>query len=170
MVNLMKKTYQKRPSCHKTPVSAGNDITTSCPPTLSKSLKRALLAEIKDFDAKEARKEAKLSAQGKRAVDAYTSWVYFHGGHEPTEANPDVLAEEDGIKFITSKEDSEMAALLTEVRQLFSTRELQCWNLVMRHNMSYREASDLLNISISSVQNYVKRAKEKFTKFMEVNK
>lgn len=166
----MKKSYQKRPSCRKSPVSAGADVTTSCPHTLSKSLKKALLAEIKDFDAKGAKKDAELSAQGKRAVDAYTSWVYFHGGHEPTEANPDVLAEEDGIKFISSTEDSEAADLLKDVRQLFSARELQCWNLVMRHNMSYREAGDLLNLSLSTVQEYVRRAKDKFTKFMELNK
>jgi DNA-directed RNA polymerase specialized sigma24 family protein len=40
----------------------------------------------------------------------------------------------------------------------------------MKHNMSYREAADLLDVSLSSVQNYVKRARLKFMKFMEAKK
>lgn len=166
----MKKSYQKRPSCRKPPVGAGNQVSTNCPPALSKSAKRALLAEIKQFDAKAAQKAADDSAKGKRSVDAYSSWVYFHGGHEPLEANLDVLSEDEGIKYYPSNEDSDMADLLADVRHFFSARELQSWNLVMKHNMSYREAADLLNISLSSVQNYVKRAEKKFKKFMEAEK
>ena len=166
----MKKSYQKRPSCRKSPVGAGNSVASGCPPALNKSVKRALLAEIKKFDAKTARKEADDSAKGKRSIDAYSSWVYFHGGREPLEANLDVLSDEEGIKYFASNEDSDMADLLADVRQLFSARELQAWNLVMRHNMSYREAADLLDVSLSSVQNYVKRARIKFMKFMEAKK
>jgi DNA-directed RNA polymerase specialized sigma subunit len=163
----MKKSYQKRPICRKSPIDAGNSVAHVCPPVLSKSVKQSLLAEIKQFDAKEARREAEKSADGKRSIDAYTTWVYLHGGHEPLEANLDVLSDEDGLKYLPSCDDSNMADLLKDVRQVFSTRELQAWNLVMKHNLSYREAADLLKISISAVQNYVKRAKQKFIKFME---
>jgi DNA-directed RNA polymerase specialized sigma24 family protein len=166
----VKKSYQKRPSCRKSPIGAGNSVLTGCPPALNKSVKKALLAEIKQFDAKAAQKEADDSAKGRRSIDAYTSWVYFHGGHEPLEANLDVLSEDEGLRYFPSTEDSETADLLKDVRQLFSPRELQAWNLVMRHNMSYREAADLLDVSLSSVQNYVKRARIKFMKFMEAKK
>jgi len=139
----------------------------SCPPVLGKSAKRALLAEIKQFDARESKREVARSAAGNRSIDAYTSWVYIHGGHEPLEANLDVLSDEDGLKYFPSHDDSEMADLLRDVRQVFSPRELQAWNLVMRHRLSYREAADLLQVSMSAVQNYVKRARAKFVKFME---
>jgi len=133
-------------------------------------VKRALSEEIKNFDTKVAHKEIEEGARGDASMDAYHDWLDLHDGHEPTEANPDVLAESDGINYLPSKEDGEMANLLTEVRQFFSVRELQVWNLVMKHNLTQQEAADLLNISRPSLQNYLRRANKKFKEFMEANR
>ena len=148
----------------------GDKTLTTCPPSLNKSLKKALLKEIKEFKEKDAQLEAEKSARGGPSLDAYNAWLDQNGGHEPIEANPDVLSENDGLIYSSSKKDSDMARLLTEVRQLFSKRELQAWNLVKKHNMSYREAADLLNISPNAVYEYVQSAKAKFIKFLEEQK
>lgn len=166
----MKKSIRKGQSCHPSELSAGDKGVTSCPPDLNKSVKCALSNEIKNFDPKTARKDAEDSANGGASSDAYNRWLDQNGGHEPIEANPDVLSESDGINYLPSKEDSESANLLTEVRQLLSTRELQVWNLVMRHNLPQQEAADLLNISRSSLRFYLKRANKKFKEFMEAKK
>src|SRR5258708_31722623 len=119
----MKKTYRNGQSCHPSGLSAGNKASANCPPQLTKSVRKAILDEIKICDAEVARKEIAESARGGASADAYADWLDQNGGHEPTEANPDVLSENDGIKYLPSKEDGEMANLLTEVRQFFSARE-----------------------------------------------
>lgn len=151
-------------------LNVGDKTSTTCPPALNKSLKQALLKEIQDFNPKDAQIEAERSARGGPSTDAYNAWLDQNGGHEPIEANPDVLSENDGLIYLPSKADSQMTRLLTEVRQLFSKRELQAWNLVKKHSMSYREAADLLNISPNAVYEYVQSAKAKFIKFLEEQK
>jgi DNA-binding CsgD family transcriptional regulator len=151
-------------------LNAGDKTSTTCPPALNKSVKQALLNEIKHFDEKKARKEIEDSANGGAATNAYHNWLDQNGGHEPVEANPDVLAENDGLKYIESKKDSLTASLLTDVRQSFSRKELQVWNLVMKHNISQRDAADLLHMSRNALQMHLKRATDKFTKFMEASR
>jgi DNA-directed RNA polymerase specialized sigma24 family protein len=164
----MKKSHRNRKFTHTIDVNAGANVATQCPPAMNKAVKRALLKEIKDFNEREARKEAEVSARGGPSVDAYQQWREDRlQMPEPTEANPDILAEEDGLKYLPSKEDSEMANLLTEVRQLFSPRERQAWNLVMKHNLSYQDAADLLCLSKGTLQGYVRTARTKFKRYME---
>lgn len=151
-------------------LNVGDKTLTTCPPSLNQSLKKALLKEIEDFNPKDARLEAEKSARGGPSSDAYNSWLDQNSGHEPSEANPDVLSENDSLIYSPSKKDSTLARLLTEVRQLFSKRELQAWNLIKKHNMSYREAADLLNVSPNAVYEYVQSARTKFIKFLEEQK
>lgn len=166
----MKKTYQNHRSCRKGQLNAGDKTSTTCPPSLNKSVKQALLNEIKNFDPKIARKEAEISARGGPSLNAYNRWLDQNGGQEPTEANPDVLSEGEGIKFIPRKKDKQSVRLLTEFRQYLPTRQLQVWNLIMKHNLSYQEVADLLNLKVSTVQCYVERAKLKFAQFVEDHK
>jgi DNA-directed RNA polymerase specialized sigma24 family protein len=167
MENMMKKSTRKGQLRGTSDIGAGTDAQTNCPPTLNKRVRRSLQQEIRDFDALVAREEAEHSGRGNTDVSAYGAWVFMHGGHEPVEANPDVLSDEEGINYLPSNEDSAHVRLLLEVRQLFTLKELQAWNLVMRHGMSLGEAADLLGISKSSTRNHVDRAKVKFKKFME---
>lgn len=166
----MNNTRQKRSICRKPALSVGDKTLNSCPPALNALVKRSLNKEIKNFNVAEARREAALSAAGGPSQDAYHAWVEQNGGHEPVEANPDSLAEEDGIKFLPSKKDSALVNLLEEARQTFSDRERQAWNLVMRNCLSYQEAGDLLNISATTVQKYIERGKVKFIKFAQERK
>lgn len=166
----MAKSARNRKSCSPSELNAGDKTSTTCPPALNKSVKLALLKEIKNFDVKKARKEIEESAKGGPSADAYHNWLEQNGGHEPVEANPDVLAENDGLKYIESKKDGPMASLLTDVRQAFSKKELQVWNLVMKHNLSQREAADLLSMTRRQLQTHLKRATDKFTKFMEASR
>lgn len=166
----MEKSTKKAKYCRTLHYSAGADPKINCPPYMTDKVKKRLEAEIKEFGKRKrrtAKLDAELSSNGSESVDAYHSWVSLHGGRELPEANPDVLSDEEGINYFPSAGDSEEACLLEEVRQLFNPRELQAWNLVMRHGMSLSEAAELLKISKSAVQSYLKRAKLKFTQYME---
>ena len=81
-----------------------------------------------------------------------------------------ILAEGSSIKFIATKRDKRSAKLLTDFRQQLPVRQLQVWNLVMKHNLSYQEVADLLHLKVSTVQCYVNRAKDKFKQYMEAVK
>lgn len=167
----MHKSTQKSLKPHTTGISVGIERSLNqCPPDMTKKVRDALLEEIKNFDPVLARREAEKSAVGGRTMDAYNSWLEQHGGQEPPEANPDIVPEDEGLHYITSNKDDDETRLLKEFRQLLSTRELQVWNLVMRHTMSIQDAADLLRIKKGTVQSYLQTAKEKFTKFMEANK
>lgn len=170
----MDKSTRKRQKCIKSAISAGDKAKSHCPPSLDASLKRALQQEIKAFSAKkvqaDARKEAAISAAGGPSADAYQRWLEQNGGREPTEANPDVLSEDDGIKYLLSKKDPKFEGFLKEVRQTFSPRELRAWNMIMKHNMTYQETADLLSLPVGAVQTLLKRAKMKFIRYMEACK
>lgn len=171
----MKKSTRKNGSCRKPHVSTGTREQTNCPPDLTRSVKEGLLQEIRAFKSKSAQKIARRAiedgAKSAPNIEAYVQWREQRAQFpEPVEANPDILSDEDGIKYLPSKEDSAMAILLAEVRQLFTPRERQAWNLVMRHSMSYQEAADLLSISVSTVQSYVDRARAKFIQYLEAKK
>jgi DNA-directed RNA polymerase specialized sigma subunit len=168
----MDNSMQNEQKDHTIHVSAGDIEHTNshCPSDMTKKVKDALLEEIKRFDPLLAQKDADTSAAGGTSVDAYNDWLEQHGGQEPPEANPDVVSEDDGLHYITSKKDEDETRLLTEFRQILSIRELQVWNLVMKHQMSIKDAADLLRVSKSSAQVYLRKAKAKFTKFMEASK
>lgn len=166
----MKKSIRNRKYGCPSGLNAGDKTSTNCPPDLNKSVKESILNEIDNFDVQKARKEIEDSANGKPSVDAYHNWVDQNMGHEVSEANPDVLAEDDGLKYITSRKDGSMAILLTDVRLAFSRKELQVWNMVMKHNISQQEAADLLNIARVTLRRHLKRAEDKFRKFMEASK
>lgn len=167
----MNKSTQKSLKPHTTDISVGKERSLSqCPPDMTQKVRDALLEEIRTFDPALAKREAEKSAAGGRTMDAYHAWLEQHGGQEPAEANPDIVSEDEGLHYIASDKDDDETRLLKEFRQLLSTRELQVWNLVMRHTMSIQDAADLLRIKKGTAQSYLQTAKEKFTKFMELNK
>lgn len=168
----MNKSTRKMTKPHTTDTSVGTkeSIKGKCPPDLTQAVKDSFLEEINIFDVAAANKEAEKSAAGGHTVDAYSSWLDQHGGQEPPEANPDIVSEDDSLHYITSEKDDDETRLLTEFRQVLSTRELQVWNLVMKHVLSIKKAGNLLGISKGTVQSYLKTAKVKFRKFMEARK
>lgn len=139
---------------------------------MSLKVKMALSKEIVDFKKDEkaqsqARQDAEQSANGGPNLDAYQEWLERNKGHEPPEANPDIVSDEDGIKYLPSKRDVETDNLLKEFRQSLTGRQLQVWNLVMRHRMSKRKAADLLSIGEGRVRKYLQAAVKKLHKFKE---
>lgn len=163
----MHNSHRNRKFTHTPELNAGDKAKTRCPSALNTAVKKALLKEISIFNAADAKRQAEESSKGGPSSEAYSTWLDQNGGHEPNEANPDVLSENDGLIYLPSKEDRHTAYLLEEVRQLFSPRELQVWNIVMKHNISYQDAADLLSISKATLQGYVRTAKAKFNKFIE---
>lgn len=166
------KSNRKRKSCMSSTLNVGiNDkVTNHCPPDMNESIKFSLEEEIKNFDAAQARRDAETSATGGPSTDAYHSWLMQNDGHEPAEANPDIVSEEEGLKYLHSNKDNKLVSLLNEFRQLLTSRERQVWNLVMKHQYSHREAAKLLEIKPRVLDVYLKRSKEKFNKFMEIIK
>jgi len=166
----MVKSKRNRGSCQESQLSAGADVNSTCPPELTSKVKTALEKEIASFNAKKTQDVIEREAVGSSALDAYHDWVDRNGGEEPLEANPDVLSEEEGVKFTRPEMSDEEVNLLKEVRHLFSTRELQVWNMVMVHGLSHQNCADLLHIDIKSAEMYLKRAERKFMSFMEEKK
>lgn len=171
------KSNRKRKNCMSGYYSVGTKekVIGHCPPDLTDSVKTALEKEIADFkadpkQAEEVRKDAELSAAGGPSLDAYQEWLAHNEGQEPAEANPDIVDADDGIKYLPSKKDSKSARLLQEFRQSLTPRELQVWNLVMKHQYSQHETAQLLSIKQQVVLIYLKRAKAKFAKFAEAVK
>jgi RNA polymerase sigma factor (sigma-70 family) len=162
------KSHRKSKKTLTTELNAGDRerIATHCPSDMTETVRLALEEEIKNFDASSARRDAETSAAGS-AVDAYQDWLEDHEGHEPPEANPDTVPDEDGFKYITSEKDEEVTRLLKKFRLSLPARQLQVWNLVMQHQMSLNETAKLLNISKGVVQEYLDKAKEKFRQFAE---
>lgn len=166
------KSTRKRKSCIASTVSVGTKekVTSHCPPDMTDSVKNALLLEIEQFNAAEAKGGADASAAGGASSDAYHEWLSQNGGREPVEANPDIVAEDDGIKYLFSKKDNKLVCLLREFRQSLTSRELQVWNLVMKHQYSHRDAANLLHMQDRVLETYLTRAKTKFRKFAEAIK
>lgn len=168
----MDKSTRKRRKHHTLGLNAGDveRVVSECPAHMSLKVKMALLNEIAEFDkdkARQARNDAGQSARGGPNVDAYQEWLERNQGHEPREANPDTVSDEDGIKYTPSKRDYQTEALLKEFRQSLTDKQLQVWNLVMRHRMSYRKAADLLGIGLSTLRDHLRLAKRQFRKFAE---
>lgn len=148
---------------------------SQCPANMSLKVKNALLKEIKNFEqSKEVKaqvhQDAEQSANGGPTLDAYQEWLERNEGHESPEANPDIVSDEDGIKYLPSKKDYEVDALLKEFRQALTDKQLQVWNLVMRHQMSNRKAGHLLGITEVMVRKQLKLARKKLHKFGEAIK
>lgn len=165
----MKNSHQNSKSCMASRLNAGDKmlVKSNCPAELTEKVKEALLKEIEAFDKPSAQHEADVSATGGPTNDAYHDWLEQNEGHEPPEANPDIIAEGEGLNYITSNKDDSVVSLLKEFRQTLTARELQVWNLVMAHQLSHRQVERLLKVQRRSVSVYLKRAKVKFIKFME---
>lgn len=173
----MDKSIRKQRKGFELELNAGDveRAASQCPAHMSLKVKMALSKEIAEFEKsqklqEQARQDAEQSANGGPNIDAYQEWLERNEGHEPPEANPDIVADEDGIKYLPSKRDYETDALLKEFRQALTVKQLQVWNLVMRHRMSNCKAASLLGISEMMVRKQLKLAKKKMYKFMEAIK
>lgn len=168
------KLTRKVKFCMSSDPSAGAKAQAEgqCPPELTYRVKKALKEEIKNFDAKQAQKEMEESATGGPYIDAYQEWLDQHRGQELPEANPDIVCDEDGFKYIASKKikNNEIVRLLEEFRQSLTKRELQVWNLVMHKQYSHRLTADILKIKPRLIAVYLKRSKAKLVRFAEAMK
>lgn len=76
--------------------------------------------------------------------------------HEPPQANPDELTEDQGMYA-----DSQMTAaqmLMGDAIEHLQGRQKDCYIAIMRQGLSFAEAAKLLKISKSAVQIYKTRA------------
>lgn len=163
------KSTRKSKNCPPSQLSAGaiERASNSCPPHMSESVKKALEKEIDEFNKAEAKQSANVSAAGGPTLDAYQEWLEQHGGNEVPEANPDVVSDEDGIKYLPSNKDGKTTSLLKEFRQSLSENELRVWTLMMKHSLSRRKTADLLSLDERDVGKYLRRAKQKMQQFSE---
>ncbi len=150
-------------------------LHTSCPPDMTEAMRQSFLQEIADFNSDpktmaEIKKDIEESAKAKPATDAYSTWLDNNEGHELPEANPDILADNEGIQYIVSHKNAETAHILREFRLALTSRELQVWNLIMQQQYSFRKAAQVLKINQSTLRTYLTRAKSKFMKYMEAIK
>lgn len=171
----MAKSTRKRTKRSALELNAGDveRAASQCPSHMSLKVKMALSKEIEDFQKdkglqSQVRQDAEQSANGGPTIDAYQEWLERNEGHEPPEANPDIVSDENGIKYIPSKRDVETDNLLREFRQILTDKQLQVWNLVMRHRLSKRKAADLLGIDEKMVRKQLKAAKGKLHAFKKL--
>lgn len=171
----MEKSHQNRRSCRPSVHSARAEelIAHQCPPDMTVAIKAAFKKEIAafdEFDALAAKQAAEASAKGNKGSEEYSDWVEKHGGNELVEANPDLLSEEDRLKYLPISKDEAIARILKEFRETLSDRELQVWNLIMARQMTRKETASLLSISERTVSSCLRRGYTKFNKFAEAIK
>lgn len=173
----MAKSTRKRRKTPSLELNAGDveRATSQCPAHMSLKVKMALSKEIEDFQGdkelqSQIRQDAEHSANGGPSIDAYQDWLERNEGHEPPEANPDIVADEDGIKYLPSKRDVETDNLLKEFRQSLTVKQLQVWNLVMRHQLSKRKTAELLSIDYKTVVQHLQAAKRRLHEFKKLFK
>lgn len=141
-------------------------------PKLTPALEAQLREEIAAFD-KKAEKETleriEREAVGGKNIDAWKQWRQQQGkddhgakgSNEPVEANPDILSEDDAVKFETPTFSKQIVLATLEIKELLSFRESQVWQMVMRNGLSIKEAADKLRIGERTVEEYLSRAKAK---------
>lgn len=133
-------------------------------PTLTKALKAQLELEIKNFNKDKTLQEIERNAVGRADKDAYEDWMEQHPGAEDPRANPDVLSEDEAMKFYPVDSDPDVEQAKTELMDLLSPREKQVWKLAMRDGVSVSQAAEKLRISKQAVSQYIKTATAKIQK------
>lgn len=140
-------------------------------PKLTKDIEAELRAEIAAFDEKKTLEILKANAEPKKDAPNFADWKALHGsnGHNQIgnetrgykEANPDILSEDDAIKFEKPMFSKQLVLATLELKELLSFRESQVWQMVMRDGYSVKEAATKLHIGNRTVEEYISRAKAK---------
>ncbi len=139
-------------------------------PELTPKVRAELEAEIKAFDQAKTLVELEENAEPKKDAPGYVEWKKNasnndHGSNNSDngirEAEPDLLSEDDAVKFIKPTFSKQIVLATLEIKELLSFRESQCWQLVMRNGLSTRECAEKLRIGERTVEEYISRAKEK---------
>jgi len=140
-------------------------------PHLTSEVKAELEAEIAAFDKEKTLAELEENARPKKDGPGYTDWKSLHGHndhhqtgnetHGLTEAEPDLLSEDDAVKFIKPTFSKQIVLATLEIKELLSFRESQCWQAVMRNGLSVKECAERLHIGERTVEEYLSRAKVK---------
>ena len=131
-------------------------------PDMTPEVEAKLKAEIAAFDSKATLEEIEREAVGGNDINAYQKWREERDQQKlPTEAEPDLVAEDDAPNFDKPMFSKQIVLATLEIRELLSFRELQVWHLVMRNGWSVKEAASKLGIGERTVEEYLSRGKEK---------
>ena len=139
-------------------------------PHLTPEVKAELEAEIAAFDKDRTLKELDENAKPKKDLPGYNEWRSLNdrdrfnsnnGGSGIHEAEPDLLSEDDAVKFIKPTFSKQIVLATLEIKELLSFRESQCWQAVMRNGLSVKECAERLHIGERTVEEYISRAKAK---------
>lgn len=134
-------------------------------PNLTPEVKAELEAEIAAFDKEKTLAELEENAKPKRDAPGYSKWradnFPDNVGNGAAEAEPDILSENDAVKFIKPTFSKQIVLATLEIKELLSFRESQCWQAVMRNGLSIKETAKRLRIGERTVEEYIARAKAK---------
>ncbi len=129
-------------------------------PNLTPEVKSELEAEIAAFDKEKTLAELEENAKPKRDAQGYSGWKSLENKID-NEAEPDLLSEDDAVKFIKPTFSKQIVLATLEIKELLSFRESQCWQAIMRNGLSVKETAERLRIGERTVEEYIARAKAK---------
>lgn len=84
-------------------------------------------------------------------------------------ANPDVMAESEGLKYQTDEATREIAELIREAMTELSPQERRAVEL-MAEGKSFRDAAKKMNANLSTFRNYIMRARKKVQDYVTQNR
>lgn len=87
---------------------------------------------------------------------------------EPPQANPDRLAEEDGLHYEPSPATAEVVGLIREAMHFLSDQQRRVVE-AMAEGKSTREAATALGMNLSTFVNHLKRARKKIHEYVVQN-
>ncbi len=138
---------------------------TDYQPHMIPEVEAKLKAEIAAFDKDATLKELEENAEPKQDAPGYSEWRSLNAANSSgtgiREAEPDLLSEDDAIKFIKPTFSKQIVLATLEIKELLSFRESQCWTAVMKNGLSARECAERLHIGERTVEEYIARAKAK---------
>lgn len=145
-------------------------------PVMGSELEAKLRAEIAAFDEVKTKAELEENAKPKKDAPGYAEWLDsktrerdLYGGHflhvagspDMASAEPDLLSEDDAVKFIKPTFSKQIVLATLEIKELLSFRESQVWTAVMKNGLSVKECAERLHVGERTVETYIARAKAK---------
>lgn len=105
----------------------------------------------------------------------YWDWVRSHHGAkhqdddwEPVQANPDRLAESDGLSFKAPQDTLDKAELMREALALLSEQQRRVVEM-MAEGRTFAETARLLGMSPNTMRNHLNRARKKIVAYVTQN-
>lgn len=107
---------------------------------------------------------------GGREASPYREWLektgdfnQDHEAHEPPEANPDILAETQGLYFHEPKIDENQMQQVKDAWKLLTDKQKQVLRLVGLEGKTYESCGAIMGISRGNVLDLIKRARKVIT-------